>query len=128
MVDVVDLFPISRSRGRTIPAVLRSGSTSVFGHTYGLMTTSTPRSSEVEDVADLHGPQQHDGVVLKLEDQEVEAPQEDPQIQSRERGRLGFGREGEVDQPWGRGSGVQVYCALPLPSLYIEAGGRPRST
>ena len=36
-------------------------------------------------------------------------------------------REGEVGQPWGRGSGVQVYCALPLPSLYIEAGGAPKA-
>ena len=58
--------------------MLRSGSTSVLGHTYSSMTTSTPRSSEEVDVADLQGPQQHDGMVLKVEEEEVEAPQENP--------------------------------------------------
>ena len=53
-------------------------------------------------------------MVLKVEEEEVEAPQENPQIQSRERGAARVRVEGRIDQPWGRG--VWLLCAAPYPS------------
>ena len=58
--------------------VLRSGSTSVLGHTYGLMTTTTTTFQRGGGRSRSSGPQQHDGVVLQVELEEVEAPQRIP--------------------------------------------------
>ena len=91
------------------------------------MTTPTARSSEEVDVADLHGPQQHDGVVQKEELEEVEAPQKKSQIQSPRRGAarvLGGG-----SNVASLGAGVQGFDELrPSPPLilYRGLGGRPR--
>ena len=81
------------------------------------MTTSTARSSEEVDVVDLHGLQQHDGVVLKLEGEEVEAPQMDFQIQSTRGGRLGF--EEQVERRPALGHGGQNLCVAPCPSPHL---------
>ena len=99
--------------------VLRSGSTSVLGHTYSSMTTPTARSSEEVDVVDPHGLQQHDGVVQKMEQQEVEAPHTNPRCNLEKEGAARVLGGGEIEAALGQGGVVLASCALPLPSAYI---------
>ena len=94
------------------------------------MTTSTPRSSEEVDVVDLQGPQQHDGMVLKVEDQEVEAPQEEIPRCNLGRGRLEVWERGSRPA-LGQGGGISSVLR-PAPPLHLYRGqggaqGSPRA-
>ena len=91
------------------------------------MTTSTTTFQRGGGRSRSSGPQQHDGVVLQVELQEVEAPHKDPQIQSAGGGRLGFEEEGGNLGSLGAGVlGQGVLRPKPPLSLYREVGVRPR--